>query len=163
MSHDVTLVKVIGMSRNTWMPGFGFASHHIASAIVDGHVTEDDVRAFDLRDSIEPARVLARKAGLEFRGDEPTGANPHASGYQVDAEDVEISIDAIRALRDDCFTNSDASWQFYTDEVDGQAYVEEFAVSVEALERLRAESVKTYTDAARLIVEGDASWRESVR
>lgn len=160
MSRD-TLLLVIGTNRDGWMPTFGFASHHIATAVADGRITDEDLERYKPYDDDDSCRALAHKAGLQFDGEADDGVE-RASSYggrltHVSTEDVSISLDALKALKDEPLRAQDGIWYLYEDQ-DG---VESVPTTIEAVEAARVEHVKTYQDAARVMLEGDTMYANS--
>lgn len=165
MSAVTDLHRVIGANRNGWMPTFGFASHHIATAVVDGRLTDEDLERF-VPYSFNEACAVARKCGIAFEGDAVTrGGKPLAMSYggtltTMDAEDVSISIESIKALRDESFRLEEGVWYF---SVEDEGEIEGVRVDLVTLELMRRSLVKTYQDAAQLILDADAAFRIEVR
>jgi hypothetical protein len=87
------IVAILGTERNTWMWSFAHASNRISQAIIDGKTSTEDIEHFPLDGDNESAcRALAEAAGMRWGPDWPE------ERATVDGEDVEIAVQAIRAL-----------------------------------------------------------------
>lgn len=148
MSDRDVLLAVIGNNRNCWMPSYGFASHHLATAVADGRITEQDVHDFVPYDASGCAR-LARLAGLGFT---ETGQR---FDREVDTEDVSLSIDAIRGLRNESFLADRNTWMLHRERDERGDWIEGVDTTMDEIERARVEYVKSYADAARIMLDGD--------
>lgn len=155
MSDREILLDVIGANRNGWMMSFGYASHHIAKAVVDGRISEDDIERF-VPYHAEDCIALAQRAGI-YPG------NLAGAEYHADAEDVSISVEAIRDLVKQPFVPESGSWYLVAElRDDGGMDIDGVPTSFEQLNAARSRIV-TYAEAAKVLLDADARFSSGVR
>lgn len=150
-----TLLALFGTNRNTWMIGFGFASHHIAAAVVDGRITEQDIAAYSDYEygkegggyPQEASVDIIHKAGLPT-WDEPELVNEFGLLTNLSDEDAGISVYAIKAIPKGDAGVHDGTWYFEPEDL------EEFGTSIHAV-RAGMRTIRTYKEAAQFILDAD--------
>jgi len=93
------VAKALSATLNLWQPPFAAAMYGVATALVNGHLTEDALAEYPVDHHSEPlSRAIARTAGLAYDTDEPAYDDDDGFRIDVTAEHVGTAIDALRAV-----------------------------------------------------------------